>query len=171
MKERRKYPKSQKDVIARSDSDEAIPRFVHIIIRLLRFARNDRCLFGQLLLALLLCGFSCNKSMMSEAKTITVQEVHSILEQKDDVVLLDVRTPQEFNGELGHLPDALLIPVQELEARYQELEPYKNKEMVVYCRSGNRSGRAVDFLSQKGFKVKNMTGGMLEWRKQFGEAD
>jgi len=125
-------------------------------------------LFGQLLLPFLLCAVSCKNSVNSDTMTITVEEVHSILERKEDVLLLDVRTPQEFSGELGHLPDALLIPVQELEARYQELEPHKDKEMVVYCRSGNRSGRAVDFLSQKGFKAKNMLGGMLAWRERFG---
>lgn len=103
--------------------------------------------------------------------TITVAEVHSILERKDDVLFLDVRTPQEFNGELGHLSEALLIPVQELDQRYMELEPYQDKEIIVYCRSGNRSGRAVNFLSQKGFKVKNMIGGMLEWRKRFGKTE
>jgi len=112
---------------------------------------------------------SCRKPTNSDAMTITVDQVHSLLERKDDVLLLDVRTPKEFSGGLGHLPDARLIPVEELETRYEELEPHKNKEMVVYCRSGNRSGRAVNFLSQKGFKVKNMSGGMLAWRKRFGK--
>ncbi len=127
--------------------------------------------FMRSLPALLLCAIACNKPMPPDALTITAEQVHTILERKDDVLLLDVRTPQEFNGALGHLPNAQLIPVQELESRFEELEPYKDKEIVVYCRSGNRSSRAVTFLSQQGFKVKNMTGGMLEWRKRFGEAD
>jgi adenylyltransferase/sulfurtransferase len=127
-------------------------------------------LFVQILLALFLCGASCNKPSNSDALTITVEEVHTILERKDDVLLLDVRTPQEYDGELGHLPDALLIPVQELEARCDELQPYKNKEMVVYCRSGNRSARAAEFLTKKGFKVRNMEGGMLKWQERFGSS-
>lgn len=105
----------------------------------------------------------------NQQPTLTVEEVKSILDQKQEVLLLDVRTQAEFTGELGHLGGALLIPVQEIESRYSELEPYKDQEIIVYCRSGNRSGRAATFLQQQGFRAVNMKGGMLEWRKRFGK--
>jgi rhodanese-related sulfurtransferase len=114
---------------------------------------------------------NCANSAKPVPPTLNVDQVKSILDQKQEVLLLDVRTPAEFSGELGHLDGALLIPVQEIEARYTELEPYKDQEIIVYCRSGNRSGRATDFLQQRGFRAANMKGGMLEWRKRFGKKE
>lgn len=96
---------------------------------------------------------------------ITVEEVMSRLAKGDSLVLLDVRTKEEYDGDLGHLPGSILIPVQEIEKRYHELDPLKNKEIIVYCRSGRRSERAGKFLAEKGFKVYSMLGGMLEWNK------
>jgi len=87
------------------------------------------------------------------------------LTRGDSLVLLDVRTKWEFEGDLGHLEGAILIPIQELEKRYHELDSLKGKEIVTYCRSGNRSARAAKFLTEKGFKAYNMLGGMLEWNK------
>jgi rhodanese-related sulfurtransferase len=95
---------------------------------------------------------------------ITPAETASLLEAHDtSVVFLDVRTNGEFYGETGHLRGALLIPVQELEQRMNELEPYRGKKIIAYCRSGNRSGRATTMLLDKGFTAVNMTGGMLRW--------
>jgi len=96
---------------------------------------------------------------------IDVQELRERLTRGDSLVLLDVRTKWEFEGDLGHLEGAILIPIQELEKRYHELDSLKGKEIVTYCRSGNRSARAAKFLTEKGFKAYNMLGGMLEWNK------
>ncbi|MEO7910849.1 MAG: molybdopterin-synthase adenylyltransferase MoeB [Roseiflexaceae bacterium] len=91
---------------------------------------------------------------------ITPAEVNSWLHSDDPPFLLDVREPNEW--EIGHLPDATRISVNELQGRLNELDTAR--EMVVYCRSGARSGRAVDMLRAAGFrKVKNMTGGILRW--------
>ena len=97
-------------------------------------------------------------------ENISPAEVKSLLDKKADVVLLDVRTPEEFDGPLGHIDNAILIPVQELEQRIGELEAYKDKEIIVYCRSGNRSRFGTKVLLNHGFKAKNMTGGMKGWR-------
>jgi rhodanese-related sulfurtransferase len=78
-------------------------------------------------------------------------------------VILDVRTKDEYESQTGHLPGTILIPVQELENRFHELDSLKSKETVAYCRSGVRSARASKFLGEKGFKVLNMVGGILEW--------
>jgi len=91
---------------------------------------------------------------------ITPFEVSTWLHSDDPPFLLDVREPNEW--EIGHLPDAQRISINELQGRLNELDTAR--EMVVYCRSGARSGRAVDMLRAAGFrKVKNMTGGILRW--------
>ena len=67
-------------------------------------------------------------------------------------------------GNLGHLKGATLFTLGDIESRLGEIEEYKNKTMIVYCRSGARSARASEILASNGFTgVKNMTGGMLGW--------
>ena len=91
---------------------------------------------------------------------ITPLELAAWLERDDRPFLLDVREANEW--EIGHLPGALRISVNELAGRLNELD--SAREMVVYCRSGVRSGRAVDLLKQSGFRrVKNLVGGILRW--------
>jgi phage shock protein E len=67
------------------------------------------------------------------------------------VVYVDVRTPAEYAG--GHVAGSLNIPVDEMERRWQELEPYRDQQVVLYCRTGRRSGIAMDVLKSKGFKL------------------
>ena len=90
---------------------------------------------------------------------------------KNNVVLLDVRTREEFNGtakdKFGKLKGAINIPVQELDKRMSELNKYKNKEIIVYCSHSHRSPMASYMLMQKGFtKVTNMEFGMSEWKNK-----
>jgi phage shock protein E len=74
--------------------------------------------------------------------------------------LLDVRSPEEYAR--GHLPDALNIPVQELDRRVAEVGP-TDGELVVYCRSGHRSSRAAEILRQHGFSKVHNLGPMTAW--------
>lgn len=74
--------------------------------------------------------------------------------------LVDVRAPSEFAQ--GHIEGALNIPVQELGDRLQELEP-KDKAVVVYCRSGHRSGNAARLLARAGFPAVHDLGAMSRW--------
>jgi len=95
---------------------------------------------------------------------------------KNNVVLLDVRTPEEFNGtapdKFGRLAGAINIPVQQLEKRMGELNKYKNKEIIVYCSHSHRSPRASYMLMQNGFtKVTNMEFGMSEWKNKVKPGD
>jgi rhodanese-related sulfurtransferase len=77
-------------------------------------------------------------------------------------LLLDVREPGEWNA--GHAPGALLIPLGQLSSRLEELP--RGREIVVACRSGNRSGVAVGLLRRAGFsRVHNMAGGMVAWSR------
>jgi len=96
-----------------------------------------------------------------EPVQLSVEEVAEILKsQKVSYTILDVRTKEEFDA--GHLDTAVLIPVDDLEARYSELA--KNKPVIVYCKSGSRSAKAAAILVSKGFsQVNNMTGGITAW--------
>ncbi|MEZ5595600.1 MAG: MBL fold metallo-hydrolase [Pseudomonadales bacterium] len=80
----------------------------------------------------------------------------------DDVMLLDVRTPAEFNGDLGHVDSATLIPLDELRDRLEEVP--RDKPVTVICQSGKRSAMAVQILQKAGVeRVANSSGGMLQW--------
>ena len=86
-------------------------------------------------------------------------------ENSRSVQIIDVREPNEFNAELGHIAGARLIPLGELAVRLGEID--KAKPVVVVCRSGARSARATQMLQSNGFaRVANLTGGMLRWRAQ-----
>jgi len=91
---------------------------------------------------------------------VTVQEARRLIEDKPDLVLLDVRTASEY--EEGHIEGAVNIPVQELSVRFDELSP--EDELLVYCRTGNRSAQAVDILLDLGFtKIYHMDAGITGW--------
>jgi len=82
---------------------------------------------------------------------------------RDGLVLLDVREPHEL--EISRLPDAINIPLGTLAARLAELD--SAKEMVVFCKSGTRSARALELLASAGFrKVKNLKGGINSWARE-----
>jgi sulfur dioxygenase len=82
-------------------------------------------------------------------------------------VILDVREPAEYVGELGHLPGARLIPVGELPRRLEELAGLEHRRVVTVCRSGGRSATAAAILSVAGFTdVRSLEGGMRRWREQ-----
>ena len=80
----------------------------------------------------------------------------------EGVLFLDVRTPQEFNYE-GSIKNALLIPINDLEKKISMLEYYKDKRIIVYCRSGRRSKIATEILKKKNFNALNLEGGFIAW--------
>lgn len=76
--------------------------------------------------------------------------------------IVDVREPAEFTGELGHIPEAELVPLGTIESAAKGWD--RDQEIVLVCRSGNRSGRAAAALAAMGFRrAMNMVGGMLAW--------
>ena len=101
-----------------------------------------------------------------ESSLMSPADVLSLAGKDSTVVLLDVRTPEEFNGETGHLAGAFLIPVEELEDRVGELTKYRDRTIVVYCRTGHRSIRGTEILQRHGFKAMNMQGGITRWRAE-----
>lgn len=97
---------------------------------------------------------------------ITPGETHKLLQDGGAILLLDVRTREEFDNELGHVGGSILIPLQELEQRLGELQGHKEKTIIAICRSGNRSGTAAGILVNRGFTAKNMEGGMIRWNEE-----
>jgi len=93
---------------------------------------------------------------------ITVAELKERLEAGEDLHFFDVREEHEYEEDnLG----AILIPLGELPDRMDELEDIKDEEIIIHCRSGARSGKAVKFLESQGFSnVRNVAGGILAYR-------
>src|SRR5574338_342836 len=116
-----------------------------------------------ILIVLLLTTISC--AQQDKSNSITMSEFKEQLKSNEDMVLLDVRTPEELAGPLGKIDIAINIPLQVLEQRINELEKFKDKEITVMCRTQNRSAVAVDILKKNGFKAKYVLGGMTEYRK------
>ena len=102
--------------------------------------------------------------------TLIVCGNHSATIESEDAMMLlddinyyflDVRTIKEHKNK--SIPSTNCIPVQELEKRIDELNRYRKKKIIVYCRSGNRSRTAVKVLKENGFNAFNMIGGMNGW--------
>jgi len=98
---------------------------------------------------------------------ITPEEVKQRLDAGETLNLLDVRQPEE-NAEFNI--GGILLPLGKIQnMETADIENLKEKEVICYCRSGIRSGMAAMILEQMGFaNVKNLTGGMLEWREKIG---
>lgn len=92
-------------------------------------------------------------------RNVSSEEAKQLIDN-NKVVVLDVRTPEEYQE--GHIPNSILVPVQELEFRLNELG--KEEQYLVVCRSGNRSTQASEILINNKFtNINNMTGGMNNW--------
>lgn len=110
----------------------------------------------------------CNMNLVKKSSVVfnSIQpaDLCSYIAKHPDVVLLDVRTREEFEGktdDYGTIKNAINIPVLELANRVSELNAFKEKEIIVYCSHSRRSPRASYLLNQNGFKrVTNLEGGM-----------
>jgi len=96
----------------------------------------------------------------STYQNLSVDEAKLLIQEEVNLVVLDVRTKEEY--ESGHLPNAILIPVAELQDRLAELD--KDKKILVYCKTGIRSAKASQILVSHGFSsVYNLVGGIDAW--------
>lgn len=99
-----------------------------------------------------------------ENQNISANEFLSLAKTDSEVLLLDVRTVNEYNN--GHIPGAINIPVAELPETLAKLSD-KSQQIVVYCRSGVRAGRAISFLDKQGFEnLVHLEGDYLAWEEQ-----
>jgi rhodanese-related sulfurtransferase len=97
---------------------------------------------------------------MQPIKTIHPAELKERLQKGENLNIIDVREDEEVAQ--GMIPGAKHLPLGELPERHEEVA--KNSEVILVCRSGNRSGKACEYLQMLGYtNVVNMTGGMLEW--------
>jgi rhodanese-related sulfurtransferase len=92
-------------------------------------------------------------------------ELKQAMAADTNLVILDVRTPQELVGQHGQIEGVINIPVQVLQQRIDEMNKYKDKNIAVICRSGNRSVLATKMMQAKGFKAKNVLGGMKSYNQ------
>ena len=96
-------------------------------------------------------------------KEVNTSAALQLINHKNAVVL-DVRESSEYDA--GHVLNAKLVPLGKIKERIGELEKYKDKPIVVVCRSGNRSGTACFILGKQGFsQAYNLAGGVLAWQK------
>jgi sulfur-carrier protein adenylyltransferase/sulfurtransferase len=102
-----------------------------------------------------------NATNMTNAPTeITAVELKQRLDRGDDLKIVDVREPNEY--QINRIPGSVLIPLGDVPKRYNELDP--DDVIVVHCKMGGRSAKAADFLRSVGFKnVLNLKGGVLDW--------
>jgi len=102
---------------------------------------------------------------------ITVDELFERVNSDQPPLLIDIRDAADFNGTgystYGHIPNARSIDILELESKFEELQPFKDKEIVTMCPGGGLSLAAVEILTEAGFKdVKSLKGGMGLWHKK-----
>jgi rhodanese-related sulfurtransferase len=101
---------------------------------------------------------------LNQVRQLTADDVSVRLGAERPPFVLDVREPQEFTGELGHIAGSTLVPLRELAERADELSAHKSGPTVVVCRSGVRSTTAAAILVGLGFdQVYNLQGGMVDW--------
>ncbi|MDO4793315.1 MAG: rhodanese-like domain-containing protein [Filifactor alocis] len=139
-----------------------------------------KLVFGMAIVLSLAVGVSCTAGSGSSApqaeqtvqeqtekavlKDMSPSELEELLKSEgglEGAVLVDVRTAEEFAS--GHLKGAINIPLQDIEANVGKVEEYKDKKIILYCRSGNRSGQAGELLVANGFTDVYNAGGIKDY--------
>lgn len=96
---------------------------------------------------------------------MTAAEARAFLAAHPEALVLDVRNPDEWDDAYGHLEGARQIPLPELASRVDEVAGWKDKPVLLVCRSGRRSGQAAELLRAAGYRHPiNLEGGMIGWR-------
>src|SRR5690606_34958370 len=100
---------------------------------------------------------------------ITVQELKAKMDNNENFVLVDVREPYEYEeANIG----GILIPLGEIPEHLDEFDEWQDKEIVLMCRSGKRSGQALQYLQSEGFNnLYNLEGGILAWQEMILEEE
>jgi glyoxylase-like metal-dependent hydrolase (beta-lactamase superfamily II)/rhodanese-related sulfurtransferase len=104
---------------------------------------------------------------LNEVRQLTPNEVHARVKSPHPPLLLDVREPHEYYGELGHITGSTLVPLKDLARRAVEFADHKKSDIVVVCRAGVRSTTGAAILTGLGFeRVYNLRDGMLGWKEK-----
>ncbi len=94
-------------------------------------------------------------------KQYSASEANETIKKSRNAVLLDVRTSSERSAQ--QIKGSIHIPLNELRNRSDELKKFKDKEIICYCRTGNRSLNAASMLKKQGFNSANLKGGIVSW--------
>jgi len=104
---------------------------------------------------------------LNQVRQLDAAQVRMLTESSPGPVIVDVREPEEYTGELGHIAESILIPLKDLTGRADELSANKERQIIVVCRAGVRSTTAAAILTGLGYEhVSNLKGGMLDWNQQ-----
>ena len=132
--------------------------------------RYHICLACLLLMVIMPVVNGCSKSpdTTQVLKDVTAQEAFDLIQQNKgnpDFLIIDVRTPEEFKD--GHIENAILIDFYSENFKDELAKLDREKTFSIYCRSGNRSGQAVDIMAELGFQeIYNLSVGIQEWIAQ-----
>ena len=139
---------------------------LNLSFRELKLRRNPKCVDGEcacidrLIDYQQFCGVPTSHLEETEVPSMNVSEYKKFRDDKQNHHLIDVREPHEYD--ICHIQGSLLIPKDTLNQSIDEFK--KDDVIIVHCKSGGRSSKAVEFLQNEGFtNVKNLTGGILEW--------
>jgi len=128
----------------------------------LEFASNNPILIAALVAIMVMIVYTETKRLSRKYESLPPPQAVRRINEEGSLVL-DVRENSEVNS--GRIKGAKHIPLKELKTRLHELSKYKDKSVVVYCRSGNRSAQACDVLTSNEFeKVVNLQGGVMAWQ-------
>ncbi|MHA2224837.1 MAG: rhodanese-like domain-containing protein [Candidatus Hodarchaeales archaeon] len=98
---------------------------------------------------------------------ITPEDLFESFNSDKPPLILDIRSTEEFNGADGHIPNARSIPIMDLKSNFEDLQTYKDKEIITICPGGGLSMIAVDILEEAGFTgVKSLHGGLDMWKEK-----
>ncbi|MBL3618380.1 MAG: rhodanese-like domain-containing protein, partial [gamma proteobacterium endosymbiont of Lamellibrachia anaximandri] len=104
---------------------------------------------------------------LRQGPTLGIDELNKRLNKNDELLLLDVRSANDYQGELGHIAGSRNIPLEALESRLTELSPYLEKPIALICTTDRRSKKAARILGNQGFAdVHVVTGGMTQWNQE-----
>ena len=122
----------------------------------------EKWIIGMLVM-LLFAGCSQAKGNPQEASfvNITAEKAKQLMDTEENYIILDVRTQEEYDQ--GHIPGAILIPDNRIDADAEKVLADKNQLILVYCRSGRRSKLAAERLVQLGYTNIKEFGGILDW--------
>lgn len=129
-----------------------------------QFVINNWYLFVALGVILFMLAVGPISQRMYGIKNANTAQTVQLLNRESGVVV-DVCEPKEFSA--GHVPNAINLPLSSLKDRLRDIEKYKNKPVIVSCRSGNRSLKGAVLLRKQGFAtVYNLSGGLLAWERE-----
>lgn len=124
--------------------------------------------FSVILILIITCAavlYGCTSGgeskMENSYEQITPAEAKEIMDERDDYVILDVRTQEEYDE--AHIDGAILIPDYEITAKAESILKDKNQLILVYCRSGRRSKLAAEALVKLGYTNVKEFGGIIDW--------